>query len=160
MKFTSRFNDFHLLNADSFSLPTKFPLPFHQISPIVCKVSFLNYKSFSLFRSNLTLRLICTTPAFGSFFLSWLVSFNLPVDLHPLSSESIINRLVHPLMNTLRNFGLNHNSFNPFSPFVQLAFNSLIITRFLSIECTTTLSSQPFARLVVSSFLVCASLLN
>jgi hypothetical protein len=141
-------------------LPIKFPSPFHQISPIVCKASFINYKSFSLFRSNLTLRLICTTSAFGSFFFSWLVSFNLPFELHPLSSESVTNRLVHPLMNTFKNFGLNHNSFNPFSPFVQLAFNSLIITRFLSIERTTTLLSHSFARLVVSSFLVCASLLN
>jgi len=40
--------------------------------------------------------------------------------------------LVHPLMNTFKNFGLTRNSFNPFSPFVQLAFNNLLITPFLS----------------------------
>jgi hypothetical protein len=82
---------FILSTVDSFALPIKFLPPFHQISPIVCKASIINFRSSSFFRSNLTFHLICTTSAFGSFFLSWLVSFNLPVELHQHSSESVTN---------------------------------------------------------------------
>jgi hypothetical protein len=46
-------------------------------------------------------------------------------------------------MNTFKNFGLTRNSFNPFSPFVQLAFNNLLITPVLSIECKTSCRIAP-----------------